>query len=167
MPLILQFRSGMSRFGFGFDALRSRPGAWIVISAFRIRPRRADTAPRRGHADPPQRRPCLSQRRRAGMLAHRRARKVWKGSWSIHAPNPKPQNNANKDCPQAFHACRALGKLTRANILGKTGALVMPQACADRPAAAPEEDPCSGRGCWSSLAITGRSRTASTGFSTS
>ena len=23
---------------------------------------------------------------------------------SIHAPNPKPQNNANKDCPQALRA---------------------------------------------------------------
>ena len=29
VPLILQFRSGISRFGFGFEALRSRPGAWF------------------------------------------------------------------------------------------------------------------------------------------
>ena len=72
MPLILQFRSGMLRFGFGFDALRSRPEAWIVISAFRIWPRRADTAPRRGHAGPEPRRPCLSERRKARTLANRR-----------------------------------------------------------------------------------------------
>ena len=37
-------------------------------------------------------------------------------------------------------------RLTRAKMLGPNGTLVMPPACADRPAAAPEEDPCSGSG---------------------
>ena len=26
---------------------------------------------------------------------------------AIHAQSPKPENSANKDCPQAFHALRA------------------------------------------------------------
>ena len=35
-----------------------------------------------------------------------RQRRVWE-AWSIHAPNPKPKNNPQRDCPQAFHALRA------------------------------------------------------------
>ena len=31
VPIILQLRSEMSRFGFGFDVLRLRPGAWILF----------------------------------------------------------------------------------------------------------------------------------------
>ena len=63
------------------------------------------------------------------------------------APGGTRANSAGRECPQAFHAVRALGKLTRAKILGKDGALLMRPASADRPAAAPEEDPCSGSGC--------------------
>ena len=54
--LILQFRSGMSKFGFGFDALRSRPAHGFLL-AFRIWPHWLDAAPRRGHAGPELRRP--------------------------------------------------------------------------------------------------------------
>ena len=35
--------------------------------------------------------------------------------WSIRAPNAKPRNGANKDCPQAFHALRAAANEKRAN----------------------------------------------------
>ena len=80
------------------------------FSASRIRPRRADAAPRRGHAGPTLRRPCLSQRRRNDSLAGRRARKVWKGSWSIHARIRGPTESADRDCPQAFHAFQALNE---------------------------------------------------------
>ena len=37
--------------------------------------------------------------------------------WSIQAPNAKPRNGANKDCPQAFHALRAVANEKRANDL--------------------------------------------------
>ena len=68
----------------------------------------------RGHAGPTQRRPCSSQRRRAGISAGRRARTVWKGSWSIPARIRGPAECAGRDCPQAFHAFQASNK-TRAD----------------------------------------------------
>ena len=50
------------------------------------------------------------------------------------APGRTRANSVGRECPQAFHAVRALGKLTRAKILGKDGALLMRPASADRPA---------------------------------
>ncbi len=35
--------------------------------------------------------------------------------WSIQAPNAKPRNGANKDCPQAFHALRAAANAKQPN----------------------------------------------------
>ncbi len=35
--------------------------------------------------------------------------------WAIQAQSPKPENSANKDCPQAFHALRAAANEKRAN----------------------------------------------------
>ena len=66
--------------------------------------------------------------------------------WSIPARSGTRADSAGRDCPQAFHAGRALGELTRAKTPNANGALLMPPASADRPDAAPEADPCPGSG---------------------
>ena len=48
--------------------------------------------------------------------------------------------------PCRGHAGQAFGKPKRAKMPNANGATVMPPASADRPDAAPEEDPCSGSG---------------------
>ena len=66
--------------------------------------------------------------------------------WSIPARSRTRADSAGRDCPHPFHAGRALDEPKRAKSPKANGAPLMPPACADRPDAAPEEDPCSGSG---------------------
>ena len=53
----------------------------------------------------------------ASSRINRRQAEVWEecGQSRPKARNPKPENSANKDCPQAFHALRAAANEKRAN----------------------------------------------------
>ena len=61
-----------------------------------------------------RRRNLEALQRRAGLLRNgkrrtgtdRRQRRAWE-AWSIQAPNSKPQNSTQTNCPQAFHALHA------------------------------------------------------------
>ena len=48
--------------------------------------------------------------------------------WSIPAPGRTHANSAGKDCPQTFHAGRALDEPKRAKRPNANGAIIMPAA---------------------------------------
>ena len=100
----------------------------------------------RAEATPARRRSVEWGLRGGGPAWPRRGAESVERMWSIPARSRTRADSAQRDCPQAFHAGRALGELTRAKTPNANGAPLMPPASADRPDAAPEEDPCPGSG---------------------
>ena len=100
----------MSRFGFSFDVPRSRPGAWILFSAFRIWPHWLDSVTRRGQAELPLR--IVPIRDFAKALRQGAARATLLGD-----RRPKPRHDVGTEPPlQLFH-----DKPSLQNHLLKTG----------------------------------------------
>ena len=107
----------------------------------RIRPPRSDGVQRRGYAGQEPRRPCLSKQGKAGILANRHGAESVERMWLIPARSRTHTKSAGRDHPQAFHVVRAPDISIRAKTPKTNGVLAMLPACADWPAAAPEESP--------------------------
>ena len=85
--------------GWRTPATPSSPISWASLDRWHAARRKGLSAEDAAHAVGVLRTTLFRKDRR-------RQRRVWE-AWSIQAPNPKPQNSAQRDCSQAFHALRA------------------------------------------------------------